>query len=592
MRVDVTPATQITFNIGAPTLGLRPGFHLLNIRWRDSNGRFSTHITRPFIKLPESAEPNRLITELEYWSANDYANAVWVSTPTQNNLEFQTPVSLQNFSDGMHALNIRFRDNGGLWSVPVVQFIYKIPTGKKATREIEALQYWAGSNFASAVTVNLAPNQNLVLLDSLRLQNLRTGLNPLNIRFRDNGGLWSTPMVRFIYKIPPDIKANRNIEAYQFWFGSNHKDAITVNLTNPQNIVLIDSIDLRKKSVGMHLLNIRYKDDGGLWSTPMSQFIYRLPTTYGLDSNKVTGYRYWVDNNMNNGATVNLQTPATELILLEGVDLTMAARGNRRIQFQYRDARGLWSAVTSHTFIKTSLPIANFAYTLIQHCDSTVVSFTDRSVDSDRVLWNFGDGRTSTLRNPRHTFQTAGTYRVSLTVTDTIIRRDSTLIRNIVVPVRKVDTGVREEGIVLTANASNATFQWVDCNNNYRPIPGQIGRSFTATVNGRFAVEVTQGGCVALSACFAIITVDVPDVDFAEKIRLFPNPNTGQFTIDLGEKKREVWITIFDQYGRNVAETHSDYGRELNLNLDLKPGIYFARIIANGKLETIRFVVR
>jgi len=97
---------------------------------------------------------------------------------------------------------------------------------------------------------------------------------------------------------------------------------------------------------------------------------------------------------------------------------------------------------------------------------------------------------------------------------------------------------------------------------------------------------------VAVSACFAIITVDVPEVGFADKIRLFPNPNTGQFTIDLGEVKSEVWIAIFDQYGRKVAETHSDYGREFNLNLDLKPGIYIANIIANGQVESLRFVVR
>ncbi|HAJ99469.1 MAG TPA: hypothetical protein DCM62_05545 [Bacteroidales bacterium] len=272
--------------------------------------------------------------------------------------------------------------------------------------------------------------------------------------------------------------------------------------------------------------------------------------------------------------------------------MTRIPKGTYSIHFRFRDSRGLWSLVTHDVFIKNPLPIADFRHEIIQHCDSTVVSFTDRSVDGDRFLWNFGDGRTSALRNPRPTFHTAGTYRVSLTVTDTIILRDSTLIREIVVPVRKVDTGIREEGIVLTANALNATFQWVDCNNNYRPIPGQTGRSFTATVNGRFAVEVTQGGCVALSACYAIITVDVPEIDFAEKIRLFPNPNTGQFTIDLGEDKREVWITVFDQHGRKVEETYSDYGREFNLNLDLKPGIYFARIIANGKLETIRFVVR
>ena len=32
--------------------------------------------------------------------------------------------------------------------------------------------------------------------------------------------------------------------------------------------------------------------------------------------------------------------------------------------------------------------------------------------------WNFGDGGTSTSQSPRHTFYTAGTYQVTLTVRD------------------------------------------------------------------------------------------------------------------------------------------------------------------------------
>jgi len=51
------------------------------------------------------------------------------------------------------------------------------------------------------------------------------------------------------------------------------------------------------------------------------------------------------------------------------------------------------------------------------------VSFSSAgSNDSDGTitgyLWNFGDGGTSTAANPSHTYSTAGTYNVSLTVTD------------------------------------------------------------------------------------------------------------------------------------------------------------------------------
>jgi serine protease len=50
------------------------------------------------------------------------------------------------------------------------------------------------------------------------------------------------------------------------------------------------------------------------------------------------------------------------------------------------------------------------------------VDFTDSSTDSDGSVdsysWDFGDGNSSTEQNPSHSYASAGTYSVSLTVTD------------------------------------------------------------------------------------------------------------------------------------------------------------------------------
>lgn len=46
-----------------------------------------------------------------------------------------------------------------------------------------------------------------------------------------------------------------------------------------------------------------------------------------------------------------------------------------------------------------------------------VVTFTNKSFDSDTYLWDFGDGKTSTEVNPTHTYEAAGTYTVTLTGT-------------------------------------------------------------------------------------------------------------------------------------------------------------------------------
>ena len=63
-------------------------------------------------------------------------------------------------------------------------------------------------------------------------------------------------------------------------------------------------------------------------------------------------------------------------------------------------------------------PVASFSHT----CADLVCEFTDTSTDSDGSIvshaWDFGDSTTSTAASPTHVFDEAGTYAVSLTVTD------------------------------------------------------------------------------------------------------------------------------------------------------------------------------
>lgn len=63
-------------------------------------------------------------------------------------------------------------------------------------------------------------------------------------------------------------------------------------------------------------------------------------------------------------------------------------------------------------------PVAEFSSTNV----GRTATFTDESSDEDGDvvgwLWDFGDGETSTQQNPVHTYATAGTYTVTLTVTD------------------------------------------------------------------------------------------------------------------------------------------------------------------------------
>ena len=59
-------------------------------------------------------------------------------------------------------------------------------------------------------------------------------------------------------------------------------------------------------------------------------------------------------------------------------------------------------------------PIATFQYEVSQ-TNPRQVTFTNYSLNAETYLWNFGDGNTSTVKNPVHTFTRFGSYRVELT---------------------------------------------------------------------------------------------------------------------------------------------------------------------------------
>lgn len=76
-----------------------------------------------------------------------------------------------------------------------------------------------------------------------------------------------------------------------------------------------------------------------------------------------------------------------------------------------------WNTTCVDTVSKTipgSVPNTSFTNTAVL-LDAT---FTDASTGAETWAWDFGDGATSTMQNPMHTYATPGTYTVCLTTTN------------------------------------------------------------------------------------------------------------------------------------------------------------------------------
>ena len=62
---------------------------------------------------------------------------------------------------------------------------------------------------------------------------------------------------------------------------------------------------------------------------------------------------------------------------------------------------------------------ADFDVSSMSGCDSLLVEFKDHSTPSSSVIWEFGDGGSSTINNPQHFYQESGVYDVTLYVEST-----------------------------------------------------------------------------------------------------------------------------------------------------------------------------
>lgn len=100
----------------------------------------------------------------------------------------------------------------------------------------------------------------------------------------------------------------------------------------------------------------------------------------------------------------------------EDVQHTFTTTGDHNVTLTIVDDNNEWSRTTKSFFLNDT-PVANFSFSR----NLLELTFTNTSTDVDGITqstWNFGDGEISYSSNPVHTYDTPGTYTVSLVVKD------------------------------------------------------------------------------------------------------------------------------------------------------------------------------
>ena len=181
-------------------------------------------------------------------------------------------------------------------------------------------------------------------------------------------------------------------------------------------------------------------------------------------------------------------------------------------------------------------------YTFTLNCPIDTISFKgitgDSVVDTYSYIWYFGNGDTSTLRNPKVLYNTIGTYNLMCIFTDTNNISDTvTLI--IEVP---------------------------DCNDSLRILADTSHHTDNIDLNNYLNSALTY-------------------------LNVFPNPNNGNMQVNYNiPANTEGVLEIFNTVG-NKLHTYPLNGGKNSFSMSLQEGVYFYRATAGNKVIAANKIV-
>ncbi len=205
-------------------------------------------------------------------------------------------------------------------------------------------------------------------------------------------------------------------------------------------------------------------------------------------------------------------------------------------------------------------------------CDSTVT--TNLTVNpaisgSQTIVRCAGESITVGL----NTYSISGVYTDVLTAANGC---DSTVTTNLTVK-PSINIATTLSGTTITAIANPASYQWIDCNNSNLIIAGATNQSFVSTMNGSYAVIVSQNGCSDTSACVSITNTGINGSIQNNELLIYPNPANEKVIIELGNLSGE-YLKIMNAIGQVVYDAEIKNTKiEIDLS-DFANGIYTIQV--------------
>lgn len=174
-------------------------------------------------------------------------------------------------------------------------------------------------------------------------------------------------------------------------------------------------------------------------------------------------------------------------------------------------------------------------------------------------------------------------YDTSIVITENLktIKGCDSIIKTVIV-VTKIDTSVSSNGVSLTCKDKTADgYAWLNCATN-QLVPNEAKPFFMpGSYSGRFAAIIQRNNCFDTSSCYFLEDVSVSMQSNSQFVSVYPNPNSGEFSIQVNSQIVVLSIELFDALGQRIDVGFSQNNSVFQNSKILNSGVYSIRINTN-----------
>ncbi|MFM7017014.1 MAG: PKD domain-containing protein [Bacteroidota bacterium] len=265
-------------------------------------------------------------------------------------------------------------------------------------------------------------------------------------------------------------------------------------------------------------------------------------TTFNFSDNTI-GASTW-NWTFGDGGTSSIQNPSHQY----------NATGNYNVSLIVTNTNGCSDTLSQSNFIHIGNNLVpSFTVSDTNGCVPTSVHFNSTTPNSNTWLWDFGDGNTSTLKSPNHTYTTTGPFTITLTVTTntgcngSVTKNQFIKLDNRPIPAFSLvqDTGCAPFTIQTINNSTGATnFLW-----NFGSTTSTLTNPIKTYVNGGSysisLIALSQNGCADSISISNAVKVYDPEAQFQAMPKIGCPGMTVQFSNNTTQNNIISYLWLF-----------------------------------------------